>query len=105
MAANNTDESSFPKKAVQPTTLDARKQMGREKKLWRLEIYFHELTKNEICRYFMDNKTGQEVIEFREKVFSIGLMVQIEPGQWSIIPPNSIEQVNIWRQDKFYDVL
>lgn len=105
MAANNIDESSFPKKAAPPLTVDARKQMGRERKLWRLEIYFEEITKNELCRYFMDNKTGSEVLEFREKIFSIGVMVQTEPGQWVIVPPANIKQVNVWRQDKFFDVL
>lgn len=103
MPANNIDDKSFPKTPV-PLTVDQRKQLGREKKLWRMEILFEEHHQNQVCRYFIDNKTGTEIIEFREKMFSIGLMVMADPGHWVLIPPSAVIQVDIWKQDKFYDV-
>ena len=106
-AHNNVTDQSFPGANARPKelTLQERKQAGTNKKLWRLEIYFNEMTKNQICRYFLDNRTAAEVREFRTQIFDIGLMVMIEPGQWAIIPPAEIRQVNIWKQDKFFEVL
>lgn len=107
MAYNNITGENLPGYAEQPKplTLTERKELGKQKKLWRLEIFFNELSKNQTCRYQLDNRTGQEIRDFRSQVFSIGLMVQMEPGMWVIAPPAAVIQVNIWKQDKFFDVL
>lgn len=106
-AHNNITDKNFPAagQPVKEITLQDRKQLGTNKKLWRLEIYFNELTKNQVCRYYLDNRTSAEVREFRQQIFDIGLMVMIEPGQWAIIPPGEIRQVNIWKQDRFFELL
>lgn len=106
MAINNTDEKNFQAKPAAEVGLsnEERKQLGAAKKLWRIEVLFHEHHQNNVCRYFMDNQTSQEVLTFREKIFSIGLMVMMRPGEWLIAPPSAIVQATVYRQDKFFTV-
>jgi len=50
------------------------------------------------------NLTGNEILILRERVFSAGLMVPIDPGRWRVIAPGDIKTIEIFKQSKFFDV-
>lgn len=83
--------------------LDERKQLGREGRLFCIEVLFRK-GNNETSRMQMPNCTGAEVLQFREGVFKAGLKLPIDPGRWKIISPWDILDIDITRQNTFFEV-
>jgi len=90
------------KEPAKALTIDQRKQLGTNKKLWRVEVLFYE--DDEIKRYHLSNWTGKEVRNFRENVFLIGFMYPVSPGEYRVIAPSELSQLNIFKQSKFFDL-
>lgn len=81
--------------------LAMRKQMGKEKKLWRLEVLGR--IGNVTHRYHAENRTSEEVSQFREGIYRIGMMLPVEPGKWIVIHPHDLLEFFIWKQEKFFE--
>lgn len=82
-------------------SLEQRMALGKEGKLRRVRIYYAEgkITKS----IYQDNLTGPEIMEFCERIYQRGMMLPIDPGHWRVIAPFDIQDVHIYKQDKFYD--
>lgn len=78
-----------------------RKEKGKQGKLWRIEVLYR--LGNETKRATIDNRLGEEVMRFREKVFSVGLMLPVEPGRWRVIHPTDVLTIDLWRQKKYFE--
>jgi hypothetical protein len=85
----------------QAEDLRKRKELGEQGRLYCIDVLF--LDGNETRRYALSNQSGAEVLQFREKVFSAGLMVPIDPGKWEVIPPWNIKEITIQKQNKLFD--
>lgn len=82
--------------------LEARKKLGIAKKLWKIEVLF-SVEYGSTRRYVLCNQTGAEVRNFREYVFTIGVMVPLDPGHWIVAKPADIWEVHLWRQGGFIE--
>lgn len=80
--------------------LQQRIDLGKAGKLWRIEVLFK--LGNETRRYETRDRTGKEVREFREVVYTAGLAIPIDPGHFKVISPFDILEVDVWRQDRYY---
>jgi hypothetical protein len=74
-------------------------ELGRQKKLWALEIEYTVRPDNEIKLQYKRNLTGEELKIFRDALFRYGLSIPIKPGHWRIICPMDIIQVDCFQQD------
>jgi hypothetical protein len=80
--------------------LQQRIDLGKAGKLWRIEVLFKEGV--ETRRYELRDRTGREVMDFREKVFKAGLMIPVSPGMWRIVSPFDLLEITVYRQQKYY---
>jgi hypothetical protein len=81
--------------------LQRRKTLGAEGKLWTVQANYRE---GNIPRLVENrNFTWSEVMDFRQLVFTHGLLMQVDPGKWRIISPYDITDVYLIRQLKFYE--
>lgn len=92
-----TDEQ----RAAGKITLKERKALGKAKKLWGIEIICSMGL--ETKRHHLENQTDREVFQFRQHIFTAGLMLPIDPGTWVVIPPWDIKTIFINRQSKFFE--
>lgn len=76
-------------------------ELGRQKKLWALEIVYTTPGENEVKRIWQRNLTGEKLMDFREKMFRYGFTVPVEPGHWKIVCPMDIQSVDLYRQDNY----
>lgn len=80
-----------------------REILGAQGRLRCIEVaYFDRDNQTQTYRYI--NRTGAEVMEFRERVFAAGLMIPIDPGRWRVIPPGDIRSIEIHKQSKIFEV-
>lgn len=80
--------------------LQARIDLGKAGKLWRIEVLY---TQGPVTgRHCVDNRYWHEVIEYRERLFKAGLMVPRDPGHWIVVSPYDIDEVHLWKQDKYF---
>lgn len=87
----------------QAKALQQRKDLGAQGRLRCITVaYFDRDGQGQTERY--TNYTGAEVLEFRERVFSAGLMIPIDPGRWRVVPPADIRSIEIYKQNKFFDI-
>ncbi len=86
----------------QAAELKQRKQLGEQGRLRSIEVRYIDRDGVKF-RFLYTNRTGAEVMEFRERVFAAGLMIPIDPGRWIIIPPCDIISIEIQKQSKFFD--
>jgi hypothetical protein len=80
-----------------------RRELGKKKKLWRMEVIYNDRDTGAAKRHFADNLTQDEMMVYREKLFSIGIMLPVEPGHWIAVAPWKITELHLWRQDKFFE--
>lgn len=84
--------------------LEKRKQAGKEKKLWGIEVmYRHYESPGSVRRHTMKNYFGEELMNFRNTVFTAGIMMPVDPGHWVIIMPADILQIDVYRQNSFFE--
>ena len=81
-------------------TLEERQQLGKAKKLWRIEVIC--LLGTATHRHALDNQTSDEVFQFRKNIFAAGIMLPVDPGRWAIVAPWNITEVTVWRQEDFF---
>ena len=79
------------------------RELGKQKKLWRVTIRFTEDYTNETKVYSFDNLTDEMAQKFREKIFKIGFKFCIDPGHYVVISPWNIKELHIFRQEKFFE--
>lgn len=77
--------------------------LGKAGKLWRIEVLYK--VAHETKRVCITDRTGREVREFRELVYTAGLAVPIDPGHFKVISPFDILEVDVWKQDKYFGEL
>lgn len=76
-------------------------ELGRQKKLWALEIRYNVPDKNETKIIWKRNMTGEQLQTVRENMFRLGFEIPVEPGHWKIICPMDIVTVDCYRQDNY----
>jgi hypothetical protein len=80
-----------------------REILGVQGRLRCIEVVYYDRDgQTQIFRLI--NRTGAEVMEFRERVFAAGLMIPIDPGRWRVIPPVDIRSIEIHKQSKIFDI-
>jgi hypothetical protein len=79
-------------------TEEQRKKM---KGLFTVEVLFHEGL--EVRRFWMRNRTRDEIRKFREDVFIVGLAMPTDPGKWVVVSPFDIKKVTLELQKQYYD--
>lgn len=77
-------------------------EMGKQKKLWALEIRYNVAGQGETKLMRKRNLTVQELMTFRESMFKYGFKVMVEPGHWKIICPMDIVEVDLYNQDHYF---
>lgn len=77
-------------------------QLGKEKKLWSIEIIYNIAGEGATKRMLKRNMTARELMVFRESMFKYGFKVQIDPGHWKIICPMDIVEVDLYQQDHYF---
>ena len=88
-----------------PQTPEEEKRMaaGKAGKLWSIVVEYTVRQNNETKFWRKVNMTGEEVLEFRMKVFQIGLLDVISPGYWVVVPPLQLREIIIQKQDNFFE--
>lgn len=85
-------------------TDDEKKRRGA-KSLWRICVRYwveDDQTGRDTTKWhYMDNRLPAEVMQARTELFSVGLMLPVDPGHWIVIMPNDIKEVHIYKQKKF----
>jgi hypothetical protein len=76
-------------------------ELGRQKKLWALEIMYNVPGENKTKIIWKRNMTGEELQKTREGMFRYGFEIPVEPGHWKIICPMDIVTVDCYRQDNY----
>lgn len=76
-------------------------QLGRDGKLWALEVVYSIRDKNEYKQMIKRNLTEEELLKTREAMFKYGLQIPVEPGHWKIICPIDILEVDLYKQKAY----
>lgn len=79
-------------------------ELGRQKKLWSLEIMYNvhlptggQETKIEWKR----NLDTTELMKFREAMFRYGFSMPVTANHWKLVCPMDIISVDLYRQDAY----
>ncbi len=91
------------KKIYTPPEILRLQQLGREGKLWTIEITYHCDSNTKLER--KRNMTGDELVKYREDIFRIGFSVPIAAGHWRIVTPYDIIQVDLYKQSGYFPEL
>lgn len=91
-----------PIKESIPYELQQLIELGKQKKLWALEIRYNVPGEGVAKLMRKRNLTVKELMIFRESMFKYGFKVQIEPGHWKIICPMDIVEVDLYQQDHYF---
>lgn len=87
---------------TEPVTIEQRKQLGAEKKLWSVEILYSE-GKNQ-RKFAKVNLTNDELWNMRKEVFIRGVMVPGgSPTHWKVVNPIFIDSFDCYLQNKYLD--
>lgn len=73
--------------------------LGSEGKLWAVEVRYN--VQQEAKLYWRRNLTGEQCMKLRNRMFQFGFEIAIEPGHWQIICPMDIQEVHMYRQDRY----
>lgn len=84
-----------------PPEIQRLMKLGKEKKLWALEILFNVQGPSSTKLKWIRNLDDNELFKYREMIFKYGFSTPIKPGHWRIICPMDIVQVDIHRQDRY----
>lgn len=76
--------------------------LGKQKKLWALEIQYNVAKTGETKVMRKRNMEELELMNFRELMFRYGFKVMVAPGHWKIICPMDIVEVDLYRQDAYF---
>ena len=77
-------------------------ELGKQKKLWALEVIYSVRGEGATKLKRMTNLTLNELMNFRENMFKYGFKIELEPGHWKIICPMDILEVDLYQQDAFF---
>ncbi len=77
-------------------------ELGKQKKLWAIEIRYNVSGGGESKLMRKRNLTVKELMIFRESMFKYGFKVQVDPGHWKIICPMDIVEVDLYNQDHYF---
>lgn len=91
---------SQPKQYIPPEIMRLM-QLGRDGKLWALEVVYSIRDKNEYKQMIKRNLTEEELLKTREAMFKYGLQIPVEPGHWKIICPIDILEVDLYKQKAY----
>lgn len=82
----------------------ARREAGKQKKLWCIEVIAKfGANGQETKRWFRSNLYEHEVMKARETMFTHGILVPVAPGTWKVIIPFDILEVELQRQNQFFE--
>lgn len=76
-------------------------ELGRQKKLWALEIMYTVQSNHTTAILRKHNLDDVELMKERDAMFRYGIQTPIAPGHWKIICPIDIISVDLYRQDNY----
>ena len=79
---------------------EERRQLGKSGKLWSIEVFYYGEF-NSVRKIEIRNRTNDEIWQFRDYVFRVGIMFQETPIRWRVIPPQDIKDVFLYLQKNF----
>lgn len=83
--------------------LEFRKAEGAAGRLYSIEILFCQYNSRSVYRkHTIRNLTAQELMKWRENVFSSGLLLPVDPNHWTVIRPGDILSIDVWRQKTLF---
>lgn len=85
----------------QQRAIDERRAAGKAGKLRTIEVLYKQENAVRMRRLINQNLT--ELFRFREAVFSVGLMVPVDPNKWIIVSPWDIISIDVYRQNYFIE--
>lgn len=88
------------KKQYTPPEVLERQELGRQGKLWTIEVIYNKDGTSRILR--KRNMTDVELMKFRQSMFSFGFTMPVEQGHWSIICPLDIVSVDLFKQASYF---
>lgn len=80
---------------------DERRQLGNQQKLWHIEVWYRQGVKT--LNIELPNRTHRELWDFRNHVFTAGIMVPVDPVKYRIVHPQDILEIICQLQKKFYE--
>lgn len=78
-----------------------RKELAQRRKLWRVTVHF-DLDKV-FHAYYIDNRTWDETLVIRERLFKCGLAYEYDPGTWLILPPHELKAIFVTNQTYYVE--
>jgi len=73
----------------------------KEQALWSVEILFRDAAaQHKTNRYGINNMSSANLMKLRTHLFTIGLMLPIDPGHWKLIAPFDLLSVDVYKQAK-----
>jgi hypothetical protein len=85
-----------------PPELQRLIDLGKQKKLWTIDVLYRLTSANEAKRKMYRNLEVYELMRFREDMFKYGFKVGVEPGHWKIICPMDILEVDLYQQSAYF---
>lgn len=89
-----------PVKQYVPPEVQALQELGRQGKLWTVEVVYTLDSNTKVVR--KRNMTSDELMKFRESMFRFGFTVPVEPGHWKVVPPFDIQTVDMFKQTNYF---
>lgn len=81
--------------------LQQRKELGKRRKLYQVSIHY-ELDREQKTHY-IPNRTWEETLVIRERMFKAGLAVEYDPGTLLILPPHELKAIFITNQERYFE--
>lgn len=88
------------KKSYVPPEVLQRMELGRQKKLWSLEVEYALDGERKILR--KRNLTGEEVLKLRTSMFQCGFTMPVGEHHWRIIPPIDMVRMDLYQQSAYF---
>jgi hypothetical protein len=85
-----------------PAELQRLIDLGKQKKLWTIEVCYNVVGTSEAKMKRYRNLEVQELMTFRESMFKYGFKVGVEPGHWKIVCPIDIIEVDLYQQSAYF---
>lgn len=75
-------------------------ELGKQKKLWAIEIWYNKPGEGKQVMWKRNLKSN-EAMTWRAKMFRYGIQYPKGPGHWGVICPMDILSVDLYRQDNY----
>lgn len=93
---------SASKKIYYPPEILKLIELGREGKLWTIEVIYKPQDQPDAKRMVRRNMTGQEVLQFRESMFKVGFTIPLGENHWQIVCPLDIHTAYLTKQSGYF---